>query len=101
MDLGLLAAILGAFVTMYPSLFVDGRFEGEGDDRALVVPGGIGADIRLHGRIAGLPDGERLRVRTRPVGPRRAPQRNKWITTAQTVGELRILLGERARKLND
>ena len=84
MDLGLLVAVLGAFANDDPSVFVDGRFDGEGDDRALVVPGGVGSDIRLHGNIAGSPietdKSGHVRVRSRacPVGARRA--------TAQQVG---------------
>ena len=99
MDLGLLAALLGAFANDDPRLFVDGRFEGEGDDRALVVPGGVGA--RLHGQIAGSPietdNSGHIRVRSALA----VLQRNKWIAVEQTVAEMRIRLGERARKLND
>ena len=100
MDLGLLAALLGAFANDDPRLFVDGQFDGEGNDRALVVPGGVGSDLGMHGRIAGSPleDGSGF---VRVKAALAVLQRNKWITTAQTVGELRILLGERARKLND
>jgi hypothetical protein len=75
---------------------VGGAFDGEGTDRALVVPGGVGADLRMHGRIAGSPieDGFGfVRVRSALA----VLQRNKWITAEQTVGELRIRLGERAR----
>jgi hypothetical protein len=41
MDVGLLVAILGAFWNDDPSVFVNGRFDGEGDERTLVVPGGV------------------------------------------------------------
>jgi hypothetical protein len=98
MDVGLLVAILGAFWNNDPSLFVNGAFDGEGDERTLVVSAGIGADLRMHGQIAGSPleDGSghvRVREALRTLAV------NKWITVEQTVGELRIRLGERARKL--
>jgi hypothetical protein len=99
MDLGLLAALLGAFANDDPSVFVDGRFEGEGDDRALVVPGGVGSDLRMHGRIAGSPieDGSgHVRVRE----ALRKLALNKWVEVEQTVAETRIRLGEHALKLN-
>lgn len=99
MDLGLLAGILGAFANDDPRLFPGGRFEGEGDDRVLVVPGGVGSDLRLHGAIAGSP------VETGGSGHIRVRHAlsvlvaNKWVEVEQTVAELRIRLGERARKL--
>ena len=100
MDLGLLAALLGAFANDDPSVFVDGRFEGEGDDLTLVVPGGVGSDIRFHGRIAGSPleEGSGF-VRARPALATLA--RNGWLRVEQTVFELRIRRGDRALKLND
>jgi hypothetical protein len=50
----------------------------------------------LHGRIAGSPieDGSGfVRVKSALA----VLQRNKWITVEQTVGELRIQLGERGK----
>ena len=97
MDLGLLAALLGAFANDDPRLFVDGQFDGEGNDRALVVPGGVGSDLGMHGRIAGSPleDGSgHVRVRQ----ALRVLVANKWVEVEQTVGELLIRLGERALK---
>jgi hypothetical protein len=99
MDLGLLAALLGAFENRDPRLIVGARFEREGAERALVVPGGVGADLRMHGRIAGssLEDGSgHVRVKSALA----VLQRNKWVEVEQTVGELRIRLAELARKLN-
>jgi hypothetical protein len=55
MDLGLLAAVLGAFANEDPLVFVGASFECEGDDRALVVNAGIGSELRMHGKIAGSP----------------------------------------------
>ena len=101
MDVGLLVAVLGAFANDDPSVFVDGRFEGEGDDRALVVPGGVGSDIRLHGKIAGSPIETDTCGHVRVREALRVLARNKWIEVEQTVGELRIRLGERARQLSD
>jgi hypothetical protein len=94
---GLLVGILGAFANDDPSPFVGARFEGHEDDRALVVPGGIGSDLRLHGRIAGRPMDEAGHIRVRPA--RAILARNGWITVEPTVAELRIRLGERAVKL--
>ena len=97
MDAGLLAALLGAFANDDPRLFVGGRFEGDDAGRALVVPGGVGADIRLHGKIAGSPiEDSSGHIRVRPALATLA--RNKWLTVEQTVEELRIRLGERALK---
>jgi hypothetical protein len=64
----------------------------------LVVPGGVGADVRMHGRIAGSPveDGSGF-VRVRSALATLA--RNMWVEVEQTVGELRIRQGERAKKL--
>jgi len=83
------------------ALFVGGRLEGEGPDHSLVVPGaGIGADVRLHGQIAGSPIEEgSSHIRVRPALA--TLHRNKWLTVEQTVAQLRIRLGERARKLNE
>ena len=91
--------MLGAFANDDAAVFVGGRFEGEGDDRALVVPGGVGTDLRMHGQITGSPLEEgsgyvRVREALRTLAV------NKWIEIDQTVGELRIRLGERARALN-
>ena len=55
MDIGVLVAVLGAFANDDPSVFVGGRFEGAGGDRTLLVPGGVGADLRMHGQITGSP----------------------------------------------
>lgn len=52
MDLGLLAALLGAFENRDPSLIVGACFE-ENEHSILCVPSGIGAEIRFHGRIVG------------------------------------------------
>ena len=100
MDCGVLVAVLGAFLNRDPTVFVGGRLEGEGDNLTLVVPGGIGSDLRMHGQIAGSPleDGSgHVRVRAALAVLRR----NKWIEVEQTVGQLRIRLGERARRLNE
>lgn len=99
MDIGVLVAVLGAFANDDPSVFVGGRFEGKDGDRILFVPGGVGSDLRLFGKIAGSPpeDGSgHVRVREALC----ALALNEWIEIDQTVGELRIRLGERARNLN-
>jgi len=100
MDLGLLAALLGAVANDDPSVLVGGRFEGEGDERTLEVAGaGVGSDLRMHGKIAGSPleDGSgHVRVKAALA----VLARNQWLAVS-SVGETRIRLGERVRKLND
>jgi len=77
-----------------------GRFEGEGDERALVVAGaGVGSDVWMHGKIVGSPleDGSgHVRVKAALA----VLARNKWLSVQSSVGEMRIRLGERAPKLN-
>jgi hypothetical protein len=61
------------------------------------VGGGVGSDLRMHGQIQGSPidqDGSGF-VRVREA--LRTLALNKWLTVEQTVGALRIGLGERAR----
>ena len=101
MEIGVLVATLACFQNDDPSIFVDGRFEGEGDHRALVVPGGIGADLRMRGKIAGsaVENGGSGFVRVKAALT--VLQRNKWLEVEQTVGELRIRLGERARRFQE
>lgn len=98
MDRGLLAALLGAFANRDASLIVGARFDEEGDDLTLVVPGGIGSGIQFHGRIGGSPleQGSGF-IRARPALATLA--RNGWFTVEQTVSEMRIRRGERARSL--
>jgi hypothetical protein len=55
MDVGVLYGVLAAFANDDPGLFVDGSFQGEGDERTLVTPGGIGSELRTHGQTAGSP----------------------------------------------
>jgi hypothetical protein len=97
MDVALLVGILGAFANDEPSIFVGGRFGGEQDDRTLVVPGGIGSTLRLHGRIAGDPFDEAGHIRIRPALATLA--RNRWIEVERSTAELRIRLGDRAREI--
>ncbi len=101
MDLGLLVAVLSAFENRDPAFFVGARFEGEGDERTLVVPGGVGSDIRLYGMIAGssmASDGAgHVRVRTALA----TLARNDWIAVERSVSELRIRLGVRVLKLRE
>jgi hypothetical protein len=61
----------------------------------------IGDDLQMHGRIAGSP------VETDGSGHVRVRHAlsvlvaNRWVEVEQTVGEMRISLGERARKLTE
>lgn len=101
MDVGLLVGLLAAFHNHDAAIFPGGRFaEAEDGELTLVVPGGVGADIQMYGAIAGSPieDGSGF-VRVRSALATLA--RNKWVEVDQTVGEMRISLGERARKLNE
>jgi hypothetical protein len=100
MDLGLLAALLGCFENDDPRPIVGARLEETDGEQTLVVPGGIGSTIQFHGRIAGSPieDGSGF-IRVRQALAVLA--RNKWFEVEQTVGELRVRLGERAKKLPD
>ena len=97
-DLGLLAALLGAFANEDPSLIVGARFDQEGE-LTLVVPGRIGQGIQFHGKIAGSPieDGSGF-VRGREALA--VLVRNEWFEVEQTVAELRIRVSERARRLS-
>ena len=88
MEIGLLVAVLACFHDD-PQLFVDAHFEGEGDDRTLVVSGGIGADLRMRGRIAGSPIETDKSGHVRVRGALRVLVRNKWVEVEQTVAELR------------
>jgi hypothetical protein len=100
MDVGVLVAVLGALANDDPSVFVGGRFEGEGDQRTLVLPGGVGSDLQLFGRVAGSP----IEAGSSYICPREALRvlaLNKWVEVESSVGEIRIRLGERARKLNE
>jgi hypothetical protein len=101
MDVGLLVAILGAFSNDEASVFVNGAFDGEGDERTLVVPAGIGSGVRMHGQIAGEPSDPESSGFIRVRSALKVLARNRWFEVEQTVGELRIRLGERARRLND
>jgi hypothetical protein len=90
---------LGRLVRPGASLIIAARFEEADGNLTLVVPGGIGADLRMHGRIAGSPieDGSgHVRVRE----ALRVLVANRWVEVEQTVAELRIRHGERARKLH-
>ncbi len=90
MAVGLLVAVLACFQNDDRQLFADGRFEGEGDHRGLVVPGGIGADLRMRGKIAGSPIETDRSSHVRVREALRVLLLNKWVEVEQTVGELRI-----------
>ena len=96
MDLGLLVGLLGAFENRDPSILVDAHFEEQDDEVTLVVPAGTGSQMRFDGLIAGSPleDGSGF-IRGREALA--VLVRNEWFEVAQTVAELRIRLGERAK----
>ena len=98
MAVAVLVAVLSCFANRHAGLFVVGRFEAEADRLTLVVPGGIGADLRMHGKNAGSPLEEGSgHVRVRAALATLA--RNKWIEVERTVAETRIRLGSNAREL--
>ena len=55
----------------------------------------------MRGKIAGSPIETDKSGHVRVRAALAVLQRNKWVTVEQTVGEIRIRLGERARKLNE
>jgi hypothetical protein len=63
-------------------------------------PGGVGADVQMHGQIAGSPveTGGSGHVSVRHALSVLAA--NRWLTVESSVGEMRIRLGERALILN-
>ncbi len=61
------------------SCFADAHFEGEGDHRTLVVSGGIGADLRMRGKIAGSPIETDKSGHFRVREALRVLARNKWV----------------------
>jgi hypothetical protein len=101
MDVGVLYGVLACFQNDDASLFPNARFEGDAPDRALILPGGTGFDLRTHGQTAGSPldPSGSGHVRLRPALA--ALALNEWLEIEQSVAELRIKLGSRARKLNE
>jgi hypothetical protein len=67
----------------------------------LIVPGAIGGNIRFQGRANGdsldSTDSGHVRVRVALS----ACVENEWLTAEQAGGQLRIKLGERARKVRE
>lgn len=100
MDLGLLVGLLGAFENRDSSLLVGARFDDQDGELTLIVPAGTGSGMRFHGMIAGSPlEGGSGFVRGHQALA--VLVRNGWFTVEQTVGDLRIRLGEPARKLRE
>jgi hypothetical protein len=101
MDVGVLYGVLASFANDDTTLFPNARFEGDADDRTLIVAAGIGSDLRTHGQTAGSPldpSGSGY-IRVRPALAVLAL--NGWLDVEQTVAELLIRLGERARALSE
>ena len=99
MDLGLLAALLGAFANDDPRLIRWRPVRRGGHRSRARLPGGVGSDLRLFGKVAGsaIETGGSGHVRVRAALATLA--RNKWITIELSASEMRIRLGERALKL--
>lgn len=100
MDLGLLAALMGAFANDDARLFLGGRFDGEGMTVPLLFPAASAAICACSARSPG------PRSRTAPATYESARRCVCSSPTAgsrvdQTVGEMRISLGERARNPNE
>ena len=100
MEVGLLAGLLGAFANRDAKLVIGGRFEEDDAGLTLVAPAGVGSDLRLFGKVAGSPleDGSG-HIRVKPA--LKVLQHQGWIEMETTVGELRITLGERAKRLTE
>jgi len=97
-----LSALLLALANRDPSLIVDARFEGEGDDLTLVVPGaGVAGTLRLHGLIAGSPLEDGSSGYVRGLQALKVLAANTWFEVEQTVSEIELRLGNRAPKPND
>jgi len=99
-DLGVLTAFLFMFENQV-SLITGATFEEEDGETVLVVPGAIGGDVRFqrgaNGDALDSSDSGHVRVRVALS----ACVRNKWFTAEQAGGQLRIKLGERARKVRE
>ena len=77
---------------------VGARFEeSEHGELTLVAPAGVGSDLALFGAIAGSAYGTAGSGHIRVKAALSTLARNKWFEVEQTVGELRIRLGERAQ----
>jgi hypothetical protein len=99
-DTGMLVVMLQQFENRTP-LIAGATFEEEDGEHVLVIPGAIGSDIRFQGRANGdsldSTDSGHVRVKVALS----ACVRNKWLTAEQAGGQLRIKLGERARKVRE
>jgi hypothetical protein len=96
-DLAMLTVVLAAFENKDPSFFQDARFEEEDGEPVLVVEGGLGTSIQMHGQIAGSPADAKGFVRPRQALA--ALHRNRFLTIAETAGAMRIRLGPQAKVL--
>jgi hypothetical protein len=72
-------------------------FVEEGGELVLVAPWGTGSEVKLVNRVEGsVHDGNGgIKVRSSLA----VLHRNGWFRVEQSVGEIRIRLGERAKKL--
>ena len=100
-DVGVLYALWATFANDSTVLFPGSRFEGEGDDRTLVLPAMAGAEIRTFGRIAGSSVNTGASGHVRPWAAIHTLALNDWVEVERSVSEMRIRLGERARQLSD
>jgi hypothetical protein len=97
MDVGALSALLLAFENADASIVAGGRFEAHDDDLVLIVPGGVGSDLRFARQLGGSPFDDGGFIRLRPALVTLA--RNEWLVVEQSVAELRVRLGPRALEL--
>lgn len=95
-EVGLLTVLLLSFENQTPIL-KDGRFVENDGELTLVAPWGTGSEIPLVNRVQGsVHDGNGgIKVRASLA----ALARNGFLEVEQNVGEIRIRLGERAKKL--
>jgi hypothetical protein len=95
-EVGMLAAILLSFENRIPIL-KDGRFDEKDGELVLVAPWGMGSEVPLVNRVQGstLDGNGGVKVRSSLA----TLHRNNWLVVEQSVSEIRIRLGERAKKL--
>jgi hypothetical protein len=95
-EIGLLATILLSFENRQ-SVIQNGQFVEHDGELTLVAPWGTGSEIKLVNRVQGsVHDGNGgVKVRASLA----TLTRNGWLEVEQSVDEIRIRLGERAKKL--
>jgi hypothetical protein len=97
-EVGMLAAILLSFENRIPIL-KGGSFVEEAGELVLAAPWGMGSEVPLVNRVQGstLDGNGGVKVRSSLA----TLHRNNWLVVEQSVSEIRVRLGENARKLRN